>query len=116
MNIDPNERLKAIMHKENNLEQWWMDNAQNGYQRTMPKVAEYGANDLVHIGQTLARCMDWNCTQQQAAEIGVWFYLQGKIARAFEAIERRELPSDDTAFDIKIYATMIERIRENGTL
>jgi hypothetical protein len=98
------------------LTKWWRDNATDALTRTVPKIEEYGANDLTHIGHTMARLMEWQIDDTQAAELGIWFYLNGKIARAFEALEQHRMPSDDTIFDTKIYATMIERIRQNGAL
>ena len=98
------------------LAKWWRDNATDALNRTVPKIEEYGANDLTHIGQTMARLIKWEINDKQAAELGIWFYLNGKIARALEALENERMPSDDTIFDIKIYATMIERIRQNGEL
>jgi len=106
--------MKTPPHSD--LARWWRENAENALERTVPKLEEYGAHDLTRIGHNMAQLMHWDCDDQEAAELGIWFYLEGKIARAFEAIARHELPSDDTIFDTKIYATMIERIRDNGEL
>ena len=53
---------------------------------------------------------------RQLAELGCWFYISGKIERAFEALHRHELPSDDTVHDATVYSMMIRRIREVGEL
>lgn len=102
--IDPEEELRA----------WWFNKASSEIDATVPKAVEYGSTDLIDIGLMLARTMRREVTEEEAAELGVFFYLIGKIARWQSAIERGERPSDDTLLDIGIYVRMAQRIRESG--
>lgn len=99
------------------LRDWWVRQNEHALAATVPKIQEYGTHDLTEIGRSMGRLMGWtDLTDAEAGEVGIWFYLQGKVARAFEALGRHELPSDDTVFDTKIYATMIEAYRQRGGL
>lgn len=109
--------IDSINLDPSDIERWWMLTADADYQAFGPKLAEYGANDLKEIGRKLARLMNWDdITDAQMNELGCWFYLCGKVERAFEALHRHELPSDDTNHDAVVYGMMIRRIREVGEL
>jgi len=99
---------------ENELRDWWYKVAHDEVLRTVPKAVEYGSTDLLDIGTMLARTLRRNVTEEEAAELGVFFYLIGKVARWQSAIERGERPSDDTLFDIGVYVRMAQRIRHSG--
>lgn len=99
---------------ERELAEWWTQGAEDEVARTVPKAIEYGSTDLIDIGLMLARTMKRDIDQEEAAELGVFFYLIGKIARWQSAIERGERPSDDTLFDIGVYVRMAQRIRAAG--
>jgi len=99
---------------EHELRTWWMDIAGAEIDLTVPKAVEYGSTDLIDIGIMLARTMRRTVTEEEAAELGVFFYLIGKIARWQSAIERGERPSDDTLLDIGVYVRMAQRIRHAG--
>ena len=62
----------------------------------------------------LGRTMRREVNAEEAAELGVFFYLIGKVARWQSAIERGERPSDDTLFDVGVYVRMAQRIRSHG--
>lgn len=93
---------------------WWYGKANTEIDMVVPKAIEYGATDLIDIGLMLARTMRRTVTEEEAAELGVFFYLIGKIARWQSAIERGERPSDDTLLDIGVYVRMAQRIRDTG--
>lgn len=99
---------------EDELRGWWLDKAHAEIEATVPKAVEYGATDLIDIGTMLARTMRRSATEEEAAELGVFFYLIGKIGRWQSAIERGERPSDDTLLDIGVYVRMAQRIRDAG--
>lgn len=99
---------------EEQLRHWWFDKANAEVEVTVPKAIEYGSTDLLDIGLMLARTVRRTVTEEEAAELGVFFYLIGKIARWQSAIERGERPSDDTLLDIGIYVRMAQRIRDAG--
>lgn len=93
---------------------WWMGSAQDEIERTVPKSVEYGSTDLIDIGLMLAKTMKRTVNEEEAAELGVFFYLIGKIARWQSALERGDRPSDDTLLDIGVYVRMAQRIRHSG--
>lgn len=99
---------------EDSLSRWWWAKAADEIERTVPKAIEYGSTDLIDIGLMLARTMGRTIDEEEAAELGVFFYLIGKVARWQSAIERGERPSDDTLFDIGVYVRMAQRIRDAG--
>ncbi len=96
------------------LDKWWLKVAREEMEPTVDKAREYGSTDLIDIGLMLARTMGRHVDAEEAAELGVFFYLIGKIARWQSAIERGDRPSDDTIFDIGIYCRMAQRIRYSG--
>lgn len=98
------------------LEDWWIENAKQAIELVVPKAIEYSAIDLIEYGRTLALVMDIGhpISDEEATEIGIWGYLVGKVARWTGAIKEGRRVSDDTIFDIKIYATMAERTRAVG--
>lgn len=96
------------------LAAWWHERARDEIDRTVPKAIEYGSTDLVDIGRDLARCMGRTVTDQEAAELGIYFYIRGKLARWTDAVVRGEQVSDDSLFDIGVYARMAQRVRSHG--
>lgn len=96
------------------LAEWWRATSEAEIGQTVEKAIEYGATDLIDIGLMLARTMGRVVSEEEAAELGVFFYLIGKIARWQSAIERGDRPSDDTLLDIGVYVRMAQRIRQSG--
>lgn len=96
------------------LSNWWLHRANTESEQVVAKAIEYGSRDLVEIGLDLARCMDRKVTDQEAAELGVYFYLRGKMARWTEAVADGRTVSDDTLKDIGVYVRMAQRIRSHG--
>lgn len=101
------------------LETWWVEQARAEFEPTIAKAVDYGSRDLVEIGQDLilgGYGGDGFDASDEAlcAEIGIWFYLRGKMARAMEAYRQGRKPSDDTMLDIGVYTRMIQRVRDTG--
>lgn len=96
------------------LAEWWRETAENEIEQTVAKAVEYGATDLIDIGRTLARVAGREIPDSEAAEWGIFFYLEGKLSRWRSAIERGDLPSFDTLLDIGVYARMAQRVRMTG--
>lgn len=102
---------------EQELTDWWLTRAAAEIERTVPKAVEYGADDLIDIGRELCETMDFDpdlLGPARLAELGVYFYLIGKISRWKSAIRRGDQVSDDTLFDIGVYIRMAQRIRFAG--
>lgn len=96
------------------LAQWWQDQATAEINKTVPKTQEYGATDLIEIGRTMATNMGREVSDEEATELGIYFYLVGKLARWTDAVRRQDRPSDDTLFDLGVYVRMVQRVREVG--
>jgi hypothetical protein len=97
------------------LRNWWYDLAEREVDATVPKAVEYGSTDLIDIGRNIARLSGRTVSDQEAAEIGIFFYLEGKLARWRSAIAEGRLVSDDTLFDIGVYVRMAQRVRSAGS-
>jgi hypothetical protein len=97
------------------LADWYREETEHEIGKTVPKAVEYGAGDLAEIGRAMARIMGRaGVSEQDATEIGVFFYLYGKMARWEQAIKEGRRASDDTLFDIRVYAGMARRNRQVG--
>lgn len=103
------------------LEDWWLKQAQEEVRQVVPKSVEYGgvgrAVDLVDIGTDLLRAMGTPTeyiTPEWATEIGIYFYIRGKMGRWTAALMRGERVSDDTLHDISVYCRMAQRTRQMG--
>lgn len=96
------------------LTSWWMDKAAQETSAVVPKAVEYGATDLRDIGKDLADCMGREVTDEEATELGIFFYLRGKLSRWVDAVKRGDRPSDDTIYDIGVYCRMAQRNRDAG--
>jgi hypothetical protein len=97
------------------LKEWWIDNAVSQADAVVPKAVEYSSEDLAQIGYTMADMLGLEAAStEEANELGLLFYLHGKTARWIGAVKEGRRPSDDTIFDIVIYATMAQRNRAVG--
>lgn len=104
------------------LTRWWVGKAQEEASALVPKATEYGgahrASDLTQLGRTIAELMGYtgtgDFTEGQLQELACYFYIQGKLGRWQAALLEGRQVSDDTVHDIKVYTTMVQRIREKG--
>ena len=100
------------------LNDWWLDTAEREIAPLIDKLIEYGgkgrAIDLIEIGRDLARLQGREIDDAEATELGIYFYLRGKMGRWTAAVMRGEKVSDDTLLDIGIYTRMVQRIRHSG--
>ena len=97
------------------LRRWWNDQADREIEATVPKAIEYGSTDLIDIGRNVASTAGRDVTDQEAALLGIYFYLEGKLARWRSAIKEGREVSDDTLFDIGVYVRMAQRVRYAGS-
>lgn len=98
-------------NKQQRLTNWWVRNAETTAEATAAKCAEYGSHDLYAIGHNVAKMNRRTVSNSEAFEIGCLFYVLGKIERALSAVQRGETASDDTWFDLSVYATMVQAHR-----
>lgn len=103
------------------LFEWWMGTAWRDFVKTVPKATEYGGNagpatDLLLIGRNLAElCGMHDAPDSLLMELGVWFYMQGKVARLVADYQQKRPGKADTWFDAEVYAKMARRIQETGS-
>lgn len=109
----------------NELEQWWLDQAHTEINAVIPKAIEYGgagrSNDLIAIGRAMKDAgfpvpefADEQGESEFLAELGIYFYIVGKMGRWGSALRNGQFVSDDTVYDIGIYTRMVQRIRDVG--
>ena len=96
------------------LRAWWDKTTQDEIESMMPKVVEYGSNDLKMIGDALLALRKDLRGTVEPDELAVAFYALGKIARILGAYEDGNTPSDDSWHDLAIYARMALRVRDAG--
>ena len=98
------------------LDEWWADQVAIDIARTAPKIKEYGTKDLEAMGRLFAQIRGVEMRGDTAAVWGIMFYALGKIARAIASLERNEMPSEDTLFDLSVYAMMARAYQARGEL
>lgn len=96
------------------LFEWWYQVAGTDATKIVPKAVEYGSGDLIEMGHALAETAGRKVGDDEAAELGIWFYMLGKMARWTNAVKRGERVSDDTLLDMTAYAMMARRVRDVG--
>lgn len=95
------------------LASWWIDEARGELDSVIPKAVEYGSADLKVIGFALSQ-MIGKPTNVSTDELGIAFYVLGKVARLIGGYADGREPSDDTWHDIAIYTKMAQYAREHG--
>lgn len=108
--------LPGLNAQVGELEAWWLGVAAEEIERTVPKAIEYGSGDLAEIGRQMASVMRPGefLMDSEAVELGIWFYIVGKLARWSDAVRTGREVSDDTLFDIGVYVRMAQRNRAAG--
>lgn len=108
------------------LAKWWTNVSAEDLKGLVGKMVEYGgvgrSVDLEHIGRELAatgiEAPKGCATEQQKSEfwqeLGVYFYVVGKMGRWAAALRDGHRVSDDTIHDLVIYGRMVQRIRNAG--
>ena len=97
------------------LTDWWLERAHQEIEGVVPKAIEYGSTDLAEIGRTMGLIIGRDgMSNEEATEVGIYFYVVGKMARWTDAIKNGRRVSDDTLHDMKVYVTMEQRNREVG--
>lgn len=93
---------------------WWLDETRGELESVIPKALEYGSADLKVIGYALKQMIGTpkDVTEE---ELGIAFYVLGKVARLVGAYADGRKPSDDTWHDIAIYTKMAQYSRKHGT-
>ena len=101
--------------------QWWQDQSTHDVTSMTAKVQEYGgahrASDLIDLGRTMAELQGEDpgvMSDAHLQELGIFFYLEGKLGRWKAALKEGRRVSDDTLLDITVYAMMTRRVRAAG--
>jgi hypothetical protein len=95
-------------------QQWWLDHADATVTEMVPKVSDYSAYDLIWIGHQMAAVQGRVVDEEEATELGIYWYCLGKMGRWVGAIHEGRRPSDDTVHDLGVYSIMAERNRQVG--
>lgn len=95
------------------LANWWLDETRNELDSVIPKALEYGSADLKVIGFALSQ-MIGEPKGVTNDELGIAFYVLGKVARLVGGYADGRAPSDDTWHDIAIYTKMAQYARYHG--
>jgi len=93
------------------LETWWEDTTDAELMSMLPKVIEYGSNDLKIIGDIMLMLKPELRGKINPEELGIAFYALGKMARIMGAYSDGIAPSDDSWHDLAIYSRMAQRVR-----
>lgn len=97
------------------LANWWSNLGCRDSELVIKKYQEYGNTALLEVGGQLADVLGWeNATVAQKQELGIWFFMVGKMARWKTAIFKGEQVSKDTLDDLAVYATMARRVHAKG--
>lgn len=98
----------------NELRLWWTGKSREDSELVVSKYKEYGNTALVEVGQQLASITGREVSEAEAQELGIWFFMVGKMARWKTAILKGERVSEDTLNDLAVYAFMARRVHEKG--
>lgn len=101
------------------LASWWAMQASDEVDMVVAKAVEYGGDgaaiDLIQIGQDMAAVMGQApVTDEEATELGIYFYLRGKMSRWTAALIEGRRVSSDTILDMGVYTRMAQRNRQVG--
>lgn len=103
------------------IQSWWMAKAGDDSAACLAKLREYGSADFDVMAQSMIAIGgdNWSAASDEdkariGREMAILFYLQGKIARAFGALQKGRVPSEDTINDTIRYGMMWARVRETG--
>lgn len=103
------------------ISNWWAELTEQDIKGCLEKAAEYGSGDLEMMGAAMLMLQgdvwDGGDAAERAAvgtELAILFYIHGKLARALAAAQQGKRASDDTIKDIRVYAVMLQRVRETG--
>jgi hypothetical protein len=91
------------------IRHWWLSHAEDEIDGMLAKLVEYGTGDLHEIGkQIMVLGVGGDLDDsQQCFELGILFYVVGKVQRALTAAQRGTGASDDTWHDLAVYAKMV---------
>ena len=95
------------------LSAWWRNETRSELDSVIPKAMEYGSADLKVIGFALSQ-MIGEPKDVTNDELGIAFYVLGKVARLVGGYADGRKPSDDTWHDIAIYTKMAQFARYKG--
>lgn len=118
ISFEPVEKVTARV-----LGDWWRERAEAEIGMVAAKAVEYGSADLVEIGRQLHQAGVRLPNDMQPydhdrdaylAELGIYFYVCGKLARWTSAVTEGRPVSTDTLLDIGVYVRMAQRVRETG--
>lgn len=113
--VEPKRVAEELDGGFDQIASWWREIAEAEIQAVVPKAIEYGAGDLREIGRQLRESGAGDqSTDEGDVELGIYFYVVGKLARWSDAIRTGRKVSDDTLHDLGVYVRMAQRNRAAG--
>lgn len=106
----------SLSEQYEELLDWWRGVSDSDAAKTLPKAQEYGSADLRLMGAAMLELLPngEELPPRLGQEMAIAFYLLGKIARMIGAYAGGQEPSLDTLMDTRIYAMMLQRVRDKG--
>ena len=107
------------------IAEWWAETSREEISKTVPKAIAYGSVDLEVVGEALlallpdeakakVKRMSGEERKCFVEEMGIAFYVLGKVGRLFGAYHQGIAGTDDTWFDLGVYPKMAQRVRKEG--
>lgn len=112
--FDPEGMTNDQLARAHHLANWWLAKSKAEIAAMVPKAIRYGSSDLLLMGAAMQLLFPGLSDKVSGQELGVWFYVLGKVARLLGGYAQGELPDIDSWWDMKVYATMAQHIREFG--
>jgi hypothetical protein len=121
--MPPSPQDVDLFRRKDELRKWWDEISGEEADLAVAKADEYGSYDLLLLGRVIADMTDYPVAKMVAegqsedeihTELGIAFYVQGKLARWVGAIKEGRRVSDDTLADTVVYVRMVQRARAVG--
>jgi hypothetical protein len=94
------------------LERWLRSNFESTLEDAVRKADQYGSDDIGIMAAALTPVLPHGPLSSKQAVIA--FYAMGKLSRILGAIQDGQEPTQDSWQDLRVYATMGEKVRATG--
>lgn len=95
------------------LERWLRRYFEESLVDTLTKANAYGTGDIEILAASISALLPMQDVDY-SVEAAIAFYCAGKLARILGAMQDGQSPGADSWHDLRVYATMGEKIRNTG--